>query len=162
MSENKTVSFTLNGEKRTFQCSPGEKLLDLLRRHGYKGVKFGCGEGSCGVCTIIMDGRSVLSCLLHAFQAEGRDVQTIEGVGDFDKPHPFQKALVAEGAVQCGYCTPAMVLSAKALLDKEPQPDAAKAKEYMDGVLCRCTGYEKIWGALKKVGVKEEEGQDDR
>ena len=161
MPEQKTVSFTLNGEKRTFDARPDEKLLDLLRRQGYKGVKFGCGEGACGVCTVIMDGRAVLSCLLFAFQAEGRDVRTIEGVGDFDSPHPFQKALVAEGAVQCGYCTPAMVLSAKALLDKDPHPDEAKTKEYMDGVLCRCTGYEKIWGALRKVSARQG-GQDGR
>ena len=151
MSAKKRITFTLNGERREFDIDPDEKLLWLLRRSGCTGVKFGCGEGVCGACTVIMDGRAVYSCLLYAFQAEGREVWTIEGVGDFDRPHPFQKALVEEGAVQCGYCMPGMVMSAKALLDKTPGPTDAELKEKMDGNLCRCTGYEKIHAALKKV-----------
>ena len=115
------------------------------------GTKRGCSEGVCGSCTVILDGRAVYSCILPAFQVQGRSIETIEGVGDFDSPHPFQKALAEKGAVQCGYCTPGMVMSAKALLDADSRPSKAKAKEYMDGVLCRCTGYEKIWEALKKV-----------
>ncbi|MBN1269262.1 MAG: (2Fe-2S)-binding protein [Kiritimatiellae bacterium] len=157
MSTKKRIAFTLNGEKREFEIDPDEKLLRLLRRAGCTGVKFGCGEGVCGACTVIMDGRAVYSCLLYAFQADGRDVWTIEGVGDFDNPHPFQKALVEEGAVQCGYCMPGMVMSAKALLDRTPGPSEAEMKEKMDGNMCRCTGYEKIQAALKKVidgGVK--------
>ncbi|MFH2205057.1 MAG: (2Fe-2S)-binding protein [Elusimicrobiota bacterium] len=151
MAEKKTVSFTLNGRKRQFKCRPNESLLELLRRAGYKGVKKGCSEGVCGVCTVIMDGRAVYSCILRAFQAEGRSLQTIEHMGDFEKPHAFQRALVDEGAVQCGFCTPGMVMAAEAMLRKDPQPSPEKTKVYMDGVLCRCTGYEKIWGAIRKV-----------
>jgi len=151
MAEKKTVNFTLNGRKRQFQCRPNESLLELLRRAGFKGVKRGCSEGTCGVCTVIMDGRAVYSCILRAFQAEGRKLQTIENLGDFDKPHAFQQALVDEGAVQCGFCTPGMVMSAEAMLKKDPKPGPEKTKIYMDGVLCRCTGYEKIWGAIRKV-----------
>lgn len=159
MAEPRKISFTLNGEKRDFTVLPDEKLLHLLRRSGCKGVKFGCGEGSCGTCTVIIDGRAEYSCILYAFQADGRDVRTIEGVGDFDKPHPFQEALVESSGVQCGYCTPGMVLSAKALLDQDPHPCEAKAREHMDGVLCRCTGYEKIWTAFRKVSGGGSDGR---
>ena len=159
MTGTRRIAFNLNGEKKEFTVSPDEKLLALLRRSGYKGVKSGCGEGACGVCTVIVDGRAVLACLLHAFQADGREVQTIEGAGDFDAPHPFQKALVEENAIQCGYCTQGMVMSAKALLDKHPRPSEERAKEYMDGVFCRCTGYEKIWSALRKVSGAPAGGQ---
>jgi len=152
MAEKK-ISFTLNGEKREFLASANETLLKLLRRSGCKGVKQGCSEGSCGACTVIVDGRAVYSCILFAFQADGKDVWTIEGVGSFEKPHAFQEALVETSGIQCGYCTPGFVMSAKAMLDKDPQPCICKTKEYMDGVLCRCTGYEKIWDALKKVGA---------
>ena len=151
MSDKKHISFSINGEKKDFEVTADEKLLDLLRRSGYKGTKWGCKEGVCGACTVIMDGRAVLSCILFAFQADGRDVWTIEGAGDYDKPHPFQQALVNEGAVQCGYCIPGMVMSAKAMLDEDPKPDDDKVREMMDGNLCRCTGYEKIWDALHKV-----------
>ncbi len=151
MTNEKQISFVLNGEKKTFSVSPDEKLLHLLRRAGYKGAKWGCGEGTCGACTVIMDGRAVYSCILHAFQADGRQVQTIEGLGTFEKPHPLQQTLVEEGAVQCGYCTPGIVLAAKALLDRDPKPTDDAIREHVDGNLCRCTGYEKIWSALKKV-----------
>ncbi|MFH1724848.1 MAG: (2Fe-2S)-binding protein [Elusimicrobiota bacterium] len=155
MAEKRIIRFTLNGEERQFLCLPDERLLGLLRRSGFKGVKKGCEDGSCGCCTVIMDGRAVYSCILHAFQAEGRDVRTVESVGDFDRPHPFQKALAEEGAVQCGFCTPGMVMSAKALLDKDPHPSESKLKEHMDGVLCRCTGYVKIEEALRRVSSPE-------
>ena len=151
MSEQKQISFTINGEKKTFAISPDEKLVKLLRRAGYAGVKEGCDEGTCGACTIIMDGRAVFSCILPAFMADGRTIQTIESAGTFEKPHPFQQALVEEGAVQCGYCIPGMVMSAKALLDEIPQPTDDDIRVHMDGNLCRCTGYEKIWSALRRV-----------
>ena len=151
MSEEKKISFTLNGEKQTFLIQPNEKLSTLLRRSSYKGLKIGCEEGSCGACTVLWDGQAVCSCILYAFQAEGRRVETIEALGDFDNPHPIQTALVEEGAVQCGYCTPGFILAAKALLDEDPDPSEEKMMEYLDGNLCRCTGYEKIWTALRRV-----------
>ena len=151
MSAQKTISFTINGEKKTFAISPDEMLVKLLRRSGYAGVKEGCDEGTCGACTVIMDGRAAFSCILPAFMADGRAIQTIESAGTFEKPHPFQQALVEEGAVQCGYCIPGMVMSAKALLEEIPQPTDDDIREHMDGNLCRCTGYEKIWSALRRV-----------
>jgi len=146
-----TVSFTLNGEKKTFATSPDEKLLALLRRNGYRGTKYGCGQGTCGACTVIMDGRAVYACLLYAMQAEGRKVRTIESAGTFDNPGEFQKELVAAGAVQCGYCIPGIVMSATSLMETEKDISDETAREYMDGNLCRCTGYEKIWVALRRV-----------
>ncbi len=152
MSRNlKPISFKLNGTQKVFQVDPGETLLHLLRRSELTGTKEGCGEGTCGACTVIVDGRAVLACLMRAFQADGRQVWTIEGLGDFDKPHPIQNALVDAGAVQCGYCTPGMVLSAKAMFDEIPKPTDEEIRVHMDGNLCRCTGYEKIWGALREV-----------
>ena len=153
MNAQKQISFTINGEKKTFSISPDEKLVKLLRRSGYAGVKEGCDEGTCGACTVIMDGRAIFSCILPAFMADGRSIQTIESAGTFDKPHPFQQALVEEGAVQCGYCIPGMVMSAKALLEEVPQPTDDDIRVYMDGNLCRCTGYEKIWSALRRVAA---------
>ena len=154
MSQLKQICFTLNGEKKTFTISPDEKLVKLLRRSGYTGTKEGCDEGTCGACTVIVDGRAVLSCILYAFMADGRDVRTIEGVGTFDQPHPLQQALVEEGAVQCGYCTPGMILAAQALLEEIPHPTDEDIRENMDGNLCRCTGYEKIWTAVKRIASK--------
>ena len=154
----KTITFNINGIKREFVLdSADEKLLDLLRRHGYKGAKWGCGDGSCGACTVIMNGKTVTSCITYAFLADGKDVWTIEGLGTLDSPHPIQEALVNEGAVQCGFCIPGIVLSAKAMLDENPTPDDDTIKEYLDGNLCRCTGYEKIYTALQKVVSKNAE-----
>ncbi len=147
----KTVSFTLNGERKTFTADPDEKLLDLLRREGYRGTKYGCGQGTCGACTVLMDGRAVYACLLYAMQAEGRSIRTIEGAGTFEKPNEFQRELIAAGAVQCGYCIPGIVMSATALMETEKDLSDEIAREYMDGNLCRCTGYEKIWVALRRV-----------
>lgn len=146
-----TVSFTLNGEGKTFTTEPDEKLLTLLRRHGYRGTKYGCGQGTCGACTVLLDGRAVYACLLYTGQVEGRDVRTIESVGTLDQPSQFQQELIEGGAVQCGYCIPGMVMSATALMESESHYDDEIVREYMDGNLCRCTGYEKIWDALRRV-----------
>ena len=153
MSEKK-ISFTLNGEKREFAISPDEKLVKLLRRSGALGVKEGCDEGTCGACTVILDGRAVFSCITYAFLADGRDVRTIESVGTFEKPHRLQEALVEEGAVQCGYCIPGMILSAEALMKEIPEPTDEDIKVHMDGNFCRCTGYEKIWTAVRRVAAE--------
>ncbi len=151
-----TVTFTLNGELKTFITEPDEKLLALLRREGYRGAKFGCGQGTCGSCTVLMDGRAVYACLLYAMQAEGREVRTIESIGTHDKPSEFQQELIAGGAVQCGYCIPGMIMSATALMETETTFDDEIVREYMDGNLCRCTGYEKIWTALRRVLDRKE------
>ncbi len=123
MREPGKIAFWINGKMRRFEAKPNETLLDVLRRSGYSGTKRGCGEGRCGACTVIVDGKAVYSCLYRAFQAEGRDIVTIEGVGSFENPHPVQEALVDEGAVQCGYCTPGMVMAAKAMFDANPNPN---------------------------------------
>jgi len=136
-----TVRLTVNGEAREWSISPGELLLDLLRREGYFGVKRGCETGECGSCTVLLDGRAINSCLMFAAQAEGREVLTIEGVarsGDLD---PLQEAFLDHGASQCGFCTPGMILSAKALLAKNPDPSEEEVREAMTGNYCRCTGY---------------------
>ncbi|MDD2241022.1 MAG: (2Fe-2S)-binding protein [Kiritimatiellae bacterium] len=151
-----TVQFTINGESKTFITEPDEKLLDLLRREGYKGAKFGCGQGTCGSCTVLMDGRAVYSCLLYAMQVEGHEIRTIESIGTHDNPSEFQQELIDGGAVQCGYCIPGMIMSATALMENETHFDDETVREYMDGNLCRCTGYEKIWSALRRVLDRQE------
>ena len=151
-----TVSFTLNGERKTFITEPNEKLLALLRREGYKGTKYGCGQGTCGACTVLLDGRAVYACLLFAMQAEGRDVRTIESIGTHDKPSEFQQELIDGAAVQCGFCIPGMIMSAEALMKTESVFPDDVVREYMDGNLCRCTGYEKIWAALRRVLDRQE------
>ena len=147
----KEVTFSLNGELKTFATAADEKLLTLLRREGYKGTKYGCGQGTCGSCTVLLDGKAVYACLLYSMQAEGREVRTIESAGTLDKPGEFQQELIDGGAVQCGYCIPGMVMSATALMESEKEFPDDVVKEYMDGNLCRCTGYEKIWAALQRV-----------
>ncbi len=151
MASKQPITLTINGQEREFLVSPDDKLLEVLRREGYTGTKQGCNSGSCGACTVILDGKIVYACLLYAFQAHGRSVATIEGMGDFDNPHPIQKALVEEGAVQCGFCIPGIILAAKSLLDVNPKPTDEELKVHLDGNLCRCTGYEKIETALHKV-----------
>lgn len=151
MSALKKIAFRLNGEKKEFEVAPHEKLVKVLRRSGYKGTKEGCDEGTCGACTVLVDGKAVFSCITFAFLVDGRDVQTIESVGTFDQPHPLQQAMVEEGAVQCGYCIPGTILSAEALMNEIPEPTDEDIRTHLDGNFCRCTGYEKIWVALRKV-----------
>ena len=154
MTQQKNISFTLNGEKRSFAIAPDEKLVKLLRRSGCLGVKEGCDEGTCGACTVLIDGKAALSCITYAFLADGRDVRTIESLGTFEKPHRLQTALVEEGAVQCGYCIPGMILSAEALMKEIPEPTDEDIRVHMDGNFCRCTGYEKIWTAVRRVAAE--------
>ncbi len=144
----KKIEFTLNGALRQFDIEPDETLIDLLRRIGLTGTKRGCDTGMCGSCAVVMDGRAVNACILFAFQAAGRTIDTIEGVGDFDQPHPLQVAMADAGAVQCGFCTPGIVMTAKALLDEKPDADEEDFRQHLDGNLCRCTGYVKIKEAL--------------
>lgn len=144
----KSISFTLNGKKRSFEIEPDETLIDLLRRSRLTGTKRGCDTGMCGSCAVILDGRAVNACILFAFLVDGRSVETIEGVGDFDEPHPLQTAMADAGAVQCGFCTPGIVMTAKALLEQKPDATEKDFNLHLDGNLCRCTGYVKIKEAL--------------
>ncbi len=146
----KNITLTVNGEKREIEIDENSRLLDLLRDDlGLTGTKEGCGEGECGACTVIMDGQTVNSCMVMAFQADGSDIITIEGLEKDGKLHPVQKAYVDVGAVQCGFCIPGMVLSTKALLDKNEDPTEEEIREGLSGNLCRCTGYSKMMDATK-------------
>jgi len=152
------ISVTVNGEKKRFAIAASDVLLDVLRREGYTGVKRGCGAGDCGACTIIVNGKAVNSCMMVAAQADGADITTIEGLAQGDELHPLQKAFLAHGAVQCGFCIPGMVLSAKAFLDETPHPTEPEVREAIIGNLCRCTGYKKQLEAIMSV-VEEKEGR---
>ncbi len=145
-----TLAMRLNGEEVTKLIEPDALLLDVLREHlGLTGTKEACGEGECGACTVLVDGQPVTSCLLPALKAQGREVCTVEGLASGGELHPLQKSFIEHGAVQCGYCTPGMLMSAKALLDRNPHPSEQEIKEAISGNLCRCTGYVKIVEAIK-------------
>ena len=149
------LSFTLNGAETKVAVDPTWTLLRVIREElGLTGTKRGCEEGDCGLCTVIMDGQAVDSCLVLALQAQGRVVETIEGMGSEDSLHPLQKAFIAEGAVQCGFCTPGMIMSAESLLRHNPNPSEEDIRVGMSGNLCRCTGYTKIIAAVSKAAGK--------
>ncbi|QEK13160.1 (2Fe-2S)-binding protein [Crassaminicella thermophila] len=151
----KKISLIINNKKYTLDVSYDLRLIDLLRdKLNLTGTKEGCGEGECGACTVIMNGRTVNSCLVLAHQADGSNITTIEGVADGEKLHPIQEAFLEKGAVQCGFCTPGMVLSAKALLDKNHNPSREEIREGVSGNLCRCTGYNKIVEAVELAAEK--------
>ena len=144
------LAMTLNGESVTVEIEPFDLLVDVLRdKLGLTGTKIGCNEGECGACTVIVDGRAVLSCLLPAMKAHGREVVTVEGLSHDDELHPLQQAFIEKGAVQCGYCTPGLLMSAKALLDEKPKPSVEEIEEAIAGNLCRCTGYFQVVEAIE-------------
>jgi aerobic-type carbon monoxide dehydrogenase small subunit (CoxS/CutS family)/CO/xanthine dehydrogenase FAD-binding subunit len=147
------VELWVNGERRKAAVEARSTLLDVLRGEGLHGVKHGCETGECGACTVLMDGRPVCSCLTLALRAEGRQVETVEGLGTPDALHPVQQALVDTGAIQCGYCTPAMALCAKALLESVPHPTEEEARDALAGCLCRCTGYLKPVEAVLRAAA---------
>jgi len=152
--EGLQLKFNLNGNEVSTKIQPNLLLVDLLRDIlNLKGTKVGCREGECGVCTVLVNGEPVNSCILPAMKVSGQSVTTIEGLAKEDKLDPIQEAFVDEGAVQCGFCTPAMVLSAKALLEKNPHPDESQIRQSLSGVLCRCTGYRKIVKAVQKASL---------
>ncbi|HRI87616.1 MAG TPA: (2Fe-2S)-binding protein [Candidatus Hydrogenedentes bacterium] len=147
-----TVVFTLNQESRSVTTEPGRTLLDVLREDlGATGTKYGCGEGSCRSCVVLMDGRPVTTCQTPIAKANGKDIVTIEGLADGDTLHPVQAAFIAEGAMQCGYCVPGMVLTAVALLKANPKPTEAQINEFMNGNLCRCCNYPNIVRAIQRA-----------
>lgn len=144
------VTFRLNGRERAFDVEPQETLLQLIReRAGLTGTKCGCNLGECGACTVLLDGQAVNSCCVLARQVDGRRVETIEGIGTSAHPHPLQTAFTQVGAIQCGFCTPGMILSAKALLDQNPSPSREEIRQALSGNLCRCTGYTRIFEAVE-------------
>ena len=146
---NIKVSINVNGINYTKEIDPSIRLIDFLRDElKLKGTKEGCGEGECGACTVIVNGKAINSCLMLASSADGKNVITIEGISDKDTLHPIQEAFMETGAVQCGYCTPGMILSAKALLDEKPNASEEEIKVALSGNLCRCTGYKKIIQAV--------------
>ena len=149
-----SVELTINGVRRTVDAAPGETLLEVLRREGYTGVKRGCGSGDCGACTVLLDGRAVNACLVLAAKANGKEILTIEGLASGDALHPIQEAFLDEGAVQCGYCTPGMILSAYDLLSRNPTPSEGEIRQAISGNLCRCTGYVKQVRAIQAAAER--------
>ena len=149
----KLIRLTINGEEMEVAVAPNLTLTDLLRYElGLTGTKKGCDLGDCGACTVIMDGKAVNSCLVLAVQADGKSITTIEGVETGKGLHPLQQAFIDHGSIQCGFCTPGMILSAKSLLEKNPHPNEAEVRRALSGNLCRCTGYQKIVEAILDVG----------
>ncbi len=146
------VKLNVNGKDFEVKIRPHERLLDILRNHlDLISVKEGCGEGSCGSCVVLMDGKIVNSCLVMGVQARGSKILTVEGIGDADNLHPLQESFLEKGAAACGFCTPGMLLTAKYLLDQNPNPTEHEIREIISGNLCRCTGYERIVEAIKVV-----------
>jgi carbon-monoxide dehydrogenase small subunit len=155
----KNINLTINEKEILISVDEDLRLIDLLRdKLGLIGTMEGCGEGECGACTVIMDGETVNSCLVMAFQADGSNILTIEGMAKDGVLHPVQRAYIEEGAVQCGFCIPGMVLSTKALLDKNPSPNRDEIREGISGNLCRCTGYNKMLNATERA-MKYIEGE---
>jgi carbon-monoxide dehydrogenase small subunit len=148
----KSISFTLNGKQVNYKVPSDTLLLDLIRNTlGLSGTKEGCGKGECGSCTVLLDNVSVNSCLVLAVEVIGKQVVTIEGLGTKDELSVLQQAFIEEGAVQCGFCTPGMIMAAEALLRSNSQPTEEDIREAMSGNICRCTGYSKIVKAVKKA-----------
>ena len=149
------VSTTVNGDAVEFVCAPGEPLLDVLRnRLGLTGAKEGCGTGDCGACSVTLNGRLVCSCLVLGAEAEGAVITTIEGMAQGDTLHPLQQAFIDNAALQCGICTPGILVAAKALLEKKPDPTDIELRYWLAGNLCRCTGYDKIITAVQQAAAK--------
>jgi carbon-monoxide dehydrogenase small subunit len=153
---NIRISLKVNGNEVTADVAPGLSLLEFLRnRLGLVGTREGCGRGDCGSCTVLVDGKPVLSCIMFAFQAAGRSITTIEGISNGDRLDIIQTCFVEKGAIQCGFCTPAMILTAKSLLDENPHPSRHQIRQAISGVLCRCTGYKKIVDAIEEASVRK-------
>ena len=150
------INLTVNGKKYQLEVAPNELLLNLLRERLFlTGSKYGCGIGECGACTILVDGKSYLSCLIPAVAADGWDITTIEGLAKGEELSPLQQAFIDEGAIQCGFCTPGMVMTATALLNEDPEPSEEYIKDYLRGNHCRCTGYIAIVKAVQAASSRK-------
>jgi len=150
-----SIELTVNGELKKTEVSAKETLLHVLREKlGHTEVKEGCGKGDCGACAVLLNGKAVNACLTLAVQAHQQEIVTIRGIGAPEKPHPLQTSFVKHGAIQCGFCTAGMIVSAKALLDRNPHPTKQEIKEGISGNLCRCTGYKKIVEAIEDAALK--------
>ena len=151
------IKVKVNREWRKLRVTARETLLEALRNKlGAWEVKNGCGKGDCGACAVLLDGRAVNSCLTLAVQTNGKEIVTLKGIGTEEKPHPLQKSFVRHGAIQCGFCTPGMIVSAKAFLDQTPNPSREEIREGISANLCRCTGYKKIVDAIQEVALGKE------
>ncbi len=149
------VSTNVNGDDVEFLCDPRETLLDCLRdKLNLTGAKEGCGTGDCGACSVTFDGRLVCSCLMLGVEAEGKQIETVEGIADGDVLHPLQKKFIEYAALQCGVCTPGILVAAKSLLEKNPNPTEEEARYWLAGNLCRCTGYDKIIRAVMDTAAE--------
>lgn len=149
------VTTTINGDETEFLCDADETLLDVLRdRLGLTGAKEGCGTGDCGACSVVVDGRAVCSCLMLGAEAAGRDIATIEGMATGEALHPLQRKFLEHAALQCGICTPGILVTAKALLEKNPDPTESEIRYWLAGNLCRCTGYDKIVRAVQDAAAE--------
>ena len=158
--EKKKIRFTINNEAQELSVDPWRTLLEVLREDlQLTGTKEGCGEGECGSCTVIIEGKTVNSCLIPAVEADNKEIITIEGLADGDNLHPIQEAFLEKSGMQCGFCTPGMIMSAKALLDSNPSPNKEEIREGIAGNFCRCTGYTKIIESISTAAsaVKREE-----
>ena len=149
------IEITVNGRKRQFDVEPNKLLLNLVRDELYlTGTKYGCGIGECGACTVHLDGEAVLACMVLAVDADGKQVDTIEGVAKEGELDPVQQAYIEEGAIQCGFCTPGFIMTTKALLKENPNPNEDEIREYLKGNYCRCTGYVNIIKAVQSAAKK--------
>ena len=153
----RAIELNVNGDTHEVLVSPNNTLLEVLRdKLGLMGTKRGCDLGACGACTVLIDGEAYLSCIMLAVDARGKEIVTIEGLAEGKELHPLQQAFVEKGALQCGFCTPGMILTAKAILDEEAHPTEEVIKKKMAGNLCRCTGYKKIVEAILSVAGSDE------
>jgi carbon-monoxide dehydrogenase small subunit len=154
------VTTTINGDAVEYVCEPDEPLLDVLRnRLGLTGSKEGCGTGDCGACSVVIDGRLVCSCLVLGAEMNGRKLSTIEGMAEGEKLHPLQRKFLEHAALQCGICTPGFLVAAKALLERNPNPNETEVRYWLAGNLCRCTGYDKIVRAVMDAAAEMREGR---
>jgi aerobic-type carbon monoxide dehydrogenase small subunit (CoxS/CutS family) len=154
MTMDKTISFTVNGQARTVTTDPERPLLEVLREDlQLTGTKCGCGEGKCGACTVLIGGKNVVSCITPVANVDRQTIVTIEGLSTGDTLHPAQEAFLAAGAMQCGYCTPGMILAVAGLLNERPDPTEAEILSKMEGHLCRCGGYARIFKAIKRAAA---------
>jgi carbon-monoxide dehydrogenase small subunit len=147
--DKRLIRLRVNGEQHDVVVSPNETLVEVLRdKLELTGTKMGCGEGACGTCTVLLDGKPVRSCLTLAIEVQDKEIVTIEGLAEGGELHPVQKAFVEHGAIQCGFCTPAMILTGKAFLEENPHPTEEEVRRAVSGLVCRCTGYAKIVEAI--------------